>query len=343
MVYNKSGRGRDAVDTENFITGQRANTLLKKDIEMNAVRQSYIFEGAEGIGKKTAAQSFAKAVLCSGENKPCGTCHSCRMIEAGSHPDFFVVPDDPVKIDTVREITGEILIKPIISDKKIFIIENADKMNAASQNAFLKIFEEPPSYACLILIASSAKNLLPTILSRGTKVLFTPFSEEKIKEFVKEKYAADEKKAEFLARYSGGIVGRAIDIMESEDFFAKRDKVLKAAAKLSYDKTSLLPLIEAFGADGRKMPSDVDMYFDVFMGFFRDVSAVKEGGRVINADAEDMIREFAAKTKAVAARKAIDIASSVRERLNVSMKYDLWITDMMINCWEELYGTGNRS
>ena len=327
---------------EAFIKTQKAMRVLEKDIE-EGVKQGYIFEGAKGVGKKTAARYFAKAALCTGEKKPCGSCHSCEIYEAGTHPDLYIEENTPVKIENIRNINDELFVRPIISDRKVFIIENADDMNIAAQNAFLKSFEEPPAYAVVILIASSSQNLLPTVRSRGTRVAFSPFEEREVANFVEEKYNAAPMLARFAARYSEGLVGRAKDIMESEDFFAKRAEMTDAIAALSHDKTSIFPVIDAFGAKTRKMPLDADLCFDIFTGFFRDVAALKSGGTVINTDMEEKIGEFARRVRGSSARRIIDIAVETRAGLNASMTYNLWITDMMIKVWEEIHGTGNRS
>lgn len=326
-----------------YIKGQKALKTLERDIQMNTVRQGYIFEGCRGIGKKTVARRFARMIFCTEDNKPCGACHGCRMFLAGSHPDLYVLEDSPVKIDAVRKLNDELFVKPLISDKKVFIIENADDMNTAAQNAFLKSFEEPPKYAVIVLISCNSNNLLPTILSRGTKIPFSPFTEKEIEGFIRDKYSVTGAKASFVALYSSGVVGRCIDIMESEDFFKKRDRMIKAISTLTGDKISILNLLEAFDASGRRANDDIDLYFDVFMGFFRDVSVIKNGGRIINSDYGEIIEEFSSKIRAKSARGVIDIAAKVKSEINASMKYDLWITNMLINCWEEIHGTGNRS
>lgn len=329
--------------TDFYIEGQKALKILKKDIQMNTVRQGYIFEGSDGIGKKTAARHFAKMIFCTGEHKPCGVCHGCSMFEAGTHPDFFTLEDETIKIDSVRRMNEELFVKPLISEKKVFILEHADNMNIPAQNAFLKSFEEPPKYAVIILVTSSAGKLLPTILSRGTKIPFSPFSETEIIRFLTEKYNLTGARASFIALYSSGIVGRCIEMVESEEFFKKRDSLIRAIATLSGDKMSVLSVVEEFDANGRKTPSNLDLYFDVFMGFFRDISVIKNGGRIMNSDYRELLEEFSGKIKAASARRVVDIAAKVKSEINASMKYDLWITNMLINCWEEIHGTGNRS
>ena len=172
---------------------------------------------------------------------------------------------------------------------------------------------------------------------------FEPFSEEKIVAFVEKKYSLSGLRATFVARYSSGVVGRAIDVTENEDFFKKRDEIIKAVSGLVGEKITILSVLEAFGANGRRTPDDFDLYFDIFMGFFRDVSVIKNGGRIINSDYKELLEEFSKKIKGSSARRVVEIAAKVKSEINSSMKYDLWITNMLINCWEEIHGTGNRS
>ncbi len=332
---------------EFFIHGQKALEMLRRDVKMNTVRQGYIFEGSDGIGKKTVAKEFAQMIFCTDENKPCGKCHGCSMFKAGSHPDFFVLEESPVKIESIRRMNDELFIKPLISDRKVFIVEHADEMNQESQNAFLKSFEEPPYYAVIILVTSSVHKLLPTIVSRGTKVSFTPFSQNEIERFVCNKYSLTGARASFVARYSAGIVGRSVELCESEDILEKRDVIINAIANLSHEKITILKVADAMGATGRDMPRDADFYFDVFTSYFRDVAAIKSDGNIINTDYKDEIEGFARNIRGSSARRVIDIAARVKTELcaniKAKMKYDLWITNMLIKCWEEIYGTGNRS
>ncbi len=330
-----------------FIPGQKALEMLRRDVKMNTVRQGYIFEGSDGIGKKTVARLFAQMVFCTEENKPCGKCHGCSMFNAGSHPDFFVLEESPVKIDSVRRMNDELFVKPLISDRKVFIVEHADEMNQESQNAFLKSFEEPPRYAVIILVTSSVHRLLPTIVSRGTRVQFVPFSQGEIEKFLCDKYSLTGARASFVARYSAGVVGRAVEICEDEDILERRDGIIRALTEMTHEKVTILKVVEAMGATGRDMPQDADFYFDVFTSCFRDVAAIKAGGEIINRDYNDALELFAKNMKGSSARRVIDIASDVKARLDANikakMKYDLWITNMLIKCWEEIYGTGNRS
>ncbi|MGN1097409.1 MAG: ATP-binding protein, partial [Clostridia bacterium] len=244
---------------DNFIRGQKALERLLSDVKNKTVSHAYILEGPKGVGKKTAADTFARALHCTGENKPCGVCRSCAMHSAGTHPDIEVIePEDNgnIKIDAVRAAADELYMRPKLAEKKLLIIDGADGMNPAAQNAMLKTFEEPPSYGVVVLLSENIQNLLPTIRSRGVKLLMEPFPAEKIKAFVERTYPAMRGKSEFVAGYSGGIVGKAVEICEDEEFFSLRTQMFEAVSTLAGGKEGIFTAAEVFGVGKKKTDWD---------------------------------------------------------------------------------------
>lgn len=153
---------------------------LNKLIENNQVAHAYIFSGREGIGKKMVAMDFACNLLCNNEADR-------KMFLAGRHPDFKLIkPNEKglIPVDDVREMIENIHIKPIKSNYKIYIVDDAECMNASGQNSLLKTFEEPPEYAVIILITAKYNSLLTTIKSRGQLVEFSDLSNTEIKEYI---------------------------------------------------------------------------------------------------------------------------------------------------------------
>ena len=329
----------------NYLTTQKAFRSLIASARNDNVRQAYIFEGIKGIGKYTAARIFANAIHCTGENKPCGVCPDCKKHIANTHSDLFIVGGGgQIKVEDIRRMNEELYIKPALSSRKICIVRNADNMNQDAQNALLKSFEEPPLYAVIILLSENIKNLLPTIRSRGNKVVFEPFSEKEITEYLIRQYPLKKDAIPFVSLYSGGVIGRAIDILENEEFFETRNKMFQAIATLTGDRMSVFTVSDAFGVKGGKGAfENCDLYFDLFTSFMRDALAIKTGARVINQDMSSLIEGFCSKVTTSAVLSIIERTAKVRSELNVSMKYELWIINMLINCWEDINGKGSRS
>lgn len=174
------------------------------------------------FGKKTAA-----ALVCSSFNSPCGTCPHCIKSAADSHPDvlFYTVEDKPkaFKVDLVREIRGKAHIIPNEADKKVFLLENAHTMGVESQNAILKILEEPPSFVSFIMLAASKSVFLPTVLSRAT--VFSLGESEN--------GSAEQSREDIIAAALGVAKAVAsindIDIVKAAAVFEKDAKLLRAA------------------------------------------------------------------------------------------------------------------
>ena len=324
----------------NYLTTQKAFRSLINAARSKNVSQAYIFEGAKGVGKFTAARIFAQTLHCTGATPPCGECPDCRKHAANTHSDLFIIDGEgSIKVDDIRAMNEELYIKPALSDKKIFILKNADNMNQDAQNALLKSFEEPPRYAVIILLSENVKMLLPTIRSRGSKVLFEPFSEKEIKEYILKQYPLKRENADFIALYSGGIIGNALRLCEDEEFFEIRKKMFDAISLMTGDRLSIFTVAELFGIKAPKSAfSGCDLYFDLFTSFMRDVLAIKTGGRVINSDMLPVLTAFSSKVTTASVISIIERTADTRSGLNVSMKYDLHIVNMLINCWEDIHG-----
>ena len=155
---------------------------LQKCIELKKVSHAYIFNGGLGSGKKTMAALFAKALQCEeGKMQPCGKCPSCIHADSKNHPDIiYVTHEKPnvISVDNIRQqVNADIGIKPYSGDYKVYIIDEAEKMNVQAQNALLKTLEEPPEYAIILLLATRAEAMLQTILSRCVVLNIKPVPE----------------------------------------------------------------------------------------------------------------------------------------------------------------------
>ncbi len=167
---------------EKILGNEHIKEQLKKSIKNNQVSHSYLFIGIDGIVKKLLATEFAKAMQCLNKDKYCNNCKSCIEFDSNNNPDFlYIEPDgNSIKIEQIRDMQKRIQEKPIISEKKVYIIDNADKMTVEAQNSLLKTLEEPPEYATIILIGSNENAFLTTIKSRCMILHFNPIEDEKM-------------------------------------------------------------------------------------------------------------------------------------------------------------------
>ncbi len=159
---------------ENIIGNDNVKKSLIQTIENNKISHSYLFVGPSGIGKKLIAIEFAKSIT---------------KIEH-ENPDFSIIKPDgnSIKIEQIRELQKKIQEKPIISNKKVYIIDDADLMTIEAQNCLLKTLEEPPEFVSIILIGSNENSFLITIKSRCMIIHFNKIEDEIIKKYIEEKY-----------------------------------------------------------------------------------------------------------------------------------------------------------
>ncbi len=175
--------------------------------------------------KLNSAGSAVKQVASLGQfADSCGSCQSCRLSEADSHPDFNHIYKELIQftkqgkdrktpvdlpIDVVREFLIEkVPTRPTVSQRKVFVVSEAEKLNAASQNCLLKVLEEPPHYCCIILLCTRMERLLPTIKSRCQIIRFGPVAEGEIIDKLKET-GLEEEQARYFARLAQGSLGQA--------------------------------------------------------------------------------------------------------------------------------------
>lgn len=217
---------------ENIIGNNENKKILSKCILTNSVSHSYIFSGISGIGKFLFAKEFAKAILCTGESKPCNICKSCESIENGNNPDLVIIDEqaNSIKTEQIKELTSDVLEKPIKGSKKIYIINNSENMTKEAQNALLKTLEEPPEYAVIILVTSNENLLLNTIKSRCIKILFSNLSDEEILEYFKRNH---EDISKTMVSTFGGSIERAINLKDKIEIYGKIKNVFENIEQLN--------------------------------------------------------------------------------------------------------------
>ncbi len=207
---------------------------FRQSLANGRLGSSYLFLGPAGVGKHTMALKLAQGLLCQGsaaeEIDPCGQCESCRLLEAGNHPDLDLVglPAGkrwlPVELfigdRDHRHKVGlchNIALRPMLGRRRIAIIDQADHLTIESANSLLKTLEEPPAGAVLFLIGTSRSRQLPTILSRTQIVRFSPLSSEVVARLLlQQEIAADQTQAMALAQQSEGTLERAIELADPE-------------------------------------------------------------------------------------------------------------------------------
>ena len=204
---------------EELLGNERLRDNLSGSIARGRISHFYLISGPAGSGKHTLARLLAAAILCKGHAKPCHTCGPCRKVMNNSHPDFITV-DDPEKktvpVELIRQARADIYVQPNEADRKIYLFPRAQDMGIPSQNALLKVLEEPPAYGVFILLTDNPEKLLPTVRSRCTELALQPLPEPLLRRKLSELFPGAEGDTLSAAiTRSGGYLGQAKALLES--------------------------------------------------------------------------------------------------------------------------------
>jgi DNA polymerase-3 subunit delta' len=248
-------------------------SILKAAMATNRAPHAYLFYGMEGVGKKTVASVFARALNCTGEDRPCGQCASCLRAEHNNHPNIVSIAAEGqfIKIDAVRQIQARMAFRPE-GGKRVFIITEADRMNPPAANALLKTLEEPAADNVLILTTARLHALPITILSRCQKLRFSPLSKSAVARFLMEKNGMPADEAEAVAAASIGSIGYALEI-KKEDYMAIRNDILNRLAK--DDPADLIRRLTFAGSLGKDREG-ISRRLQIIENAYRDSLVFKE-------------------------------------------------------------------
>lgn len=318
----------------------RGNTPLVEQLMRSAASgrssHAYLFLGGAGAGKRLIANTFAKALQCEGEKRPCDSCKSCHAFNHGNHPDvIYFQPLKNGKTYTIEDVREQLLetvdLKPFQYEKKIYIIEKADTLNIQSQNALLKTLEEPPAHVVFLLLAERAETFLPTILSRVVVMKIRPLSAETIADYLMQAgHLAEE--SHILSAYAQGRIGQALELVEDEGFREMRQDILgklEALPSMSEGDAYLLAKdLEGYKNDLR--------FLDIMELWYRDLltaKSLREEGYLIQRDKKDAIFRAAKEPAALLAKKAAAVRTA-RMRLAQNANFRLTMEVMLMDLKE---------
>jgi DNA polymerase III subunit delta' len=278
MIWNKLLSQAEAIDT------------LRRSAAAGRIAHALLFVGLAGIGKRTAAQLLAASLLCQrvpeNELDACGECASCRMMQAGTHPDYLAVgcPEGKSELPIEllvgsRENRGneglchDLSLRPMVGRRRVAVIDDADRMSNESSNALLKTLEEPPSYAVIVLIAADASKILPTIRSRCQTVRFRPLDSADVARLIKDlDWCENPQEAQDAAQLSEGSLSAAQQLLNPQ-LRALRDTLLAAFAQPTFQSfttsQAVLAALDAMGGDSQQQRTNAQVVVRFVIEFLR--------------------------------------------------------------------------
>lgn len=301
---------------EGIIGNDKIKKELQENINTGTISHSYLFVGQEGIGKKKIAEQFAKMILCLSEkNKACNTCSSCIKFNSSNNPDFAEIEPDgnSLKIEQIRSMQERIYEKPIVSTKKVFIINDSDKMTEPAQNSLLKTLEEPPEYIVIILITANENKLLNTIKSRCLKISFNNIDYKQMLEYI-EKNQIMQQPSQNILNMCNGSFGKLAKINESLEEYNQIEKITN---DMLYGRIgNIVKMFNQFEPLYKSKDIVVDLLDYMVVIIYNYIKSQ-----------EDYRAKYL---------NLISIIEHTKAKLSSNSNYDMCIDELLLKMWEEI-------
>lgn len=306
---------------ESLIDQKQPLGILSTLLKHKNIPHALLFTGIEGIGKHTAAISFAMACNCAAiaswrlseqgihlpvggkddkkpvSHFPCGCCRSCKTIQSGSHPDIiWIKPSGSfIKIDQIRTLYQTLAMKPYEAGYRVVIVSDAQQMNPAAGNALLKMLEEPPSRTILILIAQQESDLLPTVVSRCQRIRFHPVSRNALAQELIASEGKSLEEAMIIASMARGSFSRAIYLNRSK-WIDRRNWLIKTigldSPDFNFNTVKSMNVGLALAAQLSENRDVAEEYLEIIRSWLRDLIIFKyRPEKIIHQDCIKIIKK----------------------------------------------------
>lgn len=312
---------------------------LQNAIATNKVSHAYIINGERSSGKEFIARVFAMALQCEKSGvEPCGECHSCKQALSNNQPDIVYISHEKpntIGVEDIRaQINGDIGIKPYSSPRKIYIMNEGEKMTVQAQNALLKTLEEPPEYAVILILTTHVEALLPTILSRCVVLNMKPVPDMLVKKYLMEELAVPDYKANICVAFARGNIGKAKLLASSEEFEKVKDEAITLVKYINdMEVNEIVKAIKKI----TEYKFDVNDYLDILSAWYRDVllfKATKDVNSLIFKEEIQQIMRVSDRSTYEGIETIVNALQQAKRRLEANVNFDLTMELLLLTIKE---------
>ena len=312
---------------------------IQNAITSNKVSHAYIINGERNAGKEFIARIFAMTLQCEkGGIEPCNECHSCKQALSHNQPDIVYISHEKpnsIGVEDIRgQINNDIGIKPYNSPRKIYIMNEGEKMTPQAQNALLKTLEEPPEYAVIFILTDNVEALLPTIISRCVVLNMKPVSDNLVKKYLMEELGVPDYKANICVAFARGNIGKAKLLASSEEFEKVKDEAITLVKYINdMEINEIVKAIKKI----MEYKLDVNDYLDILTVWYRDVllfKATKDMNSLVFKQEIQQIRRVADRSTYEGIENIVSALQQAKRRLEANVNFDLTMELMLLTIKE---------
>lgn len=319
---------------------------LKNAIKLSKISHAYIINGEQGMGKKMIARAFSMALQCeNGGENPCMECQSCKQALSNNNPDIrWIVHEKPgvISVEEIRkQVNSDVQIKPYKNTHKIYVIDEAAKMNIAAQNAILKTIEEPPGYVVIILLTDNKEMLLSTILSRCVSVELRPVNKDIIEKYLTKKEGIADYRAKAVSSFASGNIGKAIKMAISDDFIDLKDNVVRLARNIG--RMTVADIMAAV-KETSTYKDNIYEYIDLLIIWYRDIliyKACNDENEIIFSEYAKYIREQAEIVTYESIENVLKELDSIKGKMRINVNFDM-IMELLFIAMRDCFVLGRQ-
>lgn len=322
-----------------IIGQEQIKSHLQNAIAMNKVSHAYIINGERSSGKEFVARLFAMTLQCErGGAEPCGECHACKQAQSQNHPDIIYVSHEKpnsIGVEDIRnQINNDVVIKPYSGPRKIYIMNEGEKMTPQAQNALLKTLEEPPAYAVILILTTNVDAFLPTILSRCVVLNMKPVADELVKKYLMSELHVPDYKANICVAFARGNIGKAKLLASSEEFEKVKDEAITLVKYINDMETN--EIVKAI-KNISEYKLDVNDYLDILSVWYRDVllyKATRDINSLIFRNELQQITRVADRSTYEGIENIVNALEQAKRRLQANVNFDLTMELLLLTIQE---------
>ncbi|WP_096441174.1 DNA polymerase III subunit delta' [Alteribacter populi] len=312
--------------------------MLTNSIKKQRLAHAYMFEGGRGTGKRQVALQLAKSFFCPDKSdaEPCGVCSHCKRIESGNHPDVHRVRSEgqTIKVDQIRDLKKEFSYRGMESKKKVYLVEEAEKMTPNAANSILKFLEEPDGESMAVLMTTQYHRMLKTIVSRSQVLSFSPLMPDKLV-----KQLTEEEIPEVQAVVAAQLTSDLEEAKElcGDNWIAQaRTKVIQLIDEVSKRPRYAFLILQGGWLDFFKEKDEMQTGLDLLMIWYRDVIRMQldQQNQLVYFDQEERLKEEGLKLSQSKLGKNLKAILNAKRRLDANTSPQLVMEQLLLRLQE---------